>query len=527
MEESSRKSPSTAYGLILIALCLMLLSGWRLLQAQATLSVETIQSGSVPITIFRQQDHSSRRVQGSALGPLVIVAHGFAGSRPMMQNVAVALARNGYTALTYDLSGHGRNRAPLTGDLETIDGATQNLLREMNQVEQAVRDHLPQLPTPMAVLGHSMSSDLVVRYAMSNARVKATIGMSLFSPAIEPASPANLLIINGALETRLNDAGLAVVAQVSNGQAVVPDQTYGDFAYGTARRLVDVERLEHVGVLFGRESARESIDWLDQVFGGQVSEPAQPIYRGRWIALLIVAVMLLSFGVIARLPRLAKAVKKPRQRPLAALVLVWGPALLSPLLLQRVQIDFLPILVGDYLAVHFLVYGLVTAAFCLGIRQPVHGRQATLHALHSRPSMLACLAVFMLAMLMLLALDWQVASLALILERVPLLLAVLAGTLIWSLSDEWATRRVARWRFAYVHSKLALLASLGFAVALNRESLFFLLLIIPVMVPLIVVFGLFSHWTYRTTGVFWITALINAVVIAWVIAASFPLLGSN
>lgn len=530
MENSSSRTPYLSFGWILVALCSMVVSGWCLLQPTAALNVQTIQSGSVPISIYRQNIQPAQPMTQSETeaepGPLVVLAHGFAGSRPMMQHFAVTLARNGYTAATFDLSGHGRNRSPLTGDLEDIQGATQNLLLELTQVEQAIREHLPGLPTDMAVLGHSMSSDLVVRYALNNAHVKATIGVSLFSPAIEPTRPANLLIINGELESRLNEAALAVVAQVAEGQLVVPEHTYGEFSEGSARRLVEADHLEHVGVLFSRESALESLTWLDQVFGVQVAESISPIHRGLWIILLIVSIVMLSHEVIAHLPRLAPTVKRPRQRPLAAMVLVWGPALLTPLLLQQVDIDFLPILVGDYLAVHFLAYGLVTAAFCLAVRQPAHVRPRSTHPIIGASSLLALLVVATLAVLMFVALDWQVASMALTPERARLLVSVLAGTLIWSICDEWATRRVARWRFAYVHSKLALMASLGFAVALDMEALFFLLLIIPIILPLVMVFGLSSYWTHRVTGVFWIAAVVNACVIAWAIAATFPLLGS-
>ncbi|WP_300971742.1 alpha/beta fold hydrolase [Thiocapsa sp.] len=47
-----------------------------------------------------------------ACRPVVVIAHGFAGSRQMMQAYAVTLARNGYLAVTFDFPGHGRNSTP-------------------------------------------------------------------------------------------------------------------------------------------------------------------------------------------------------------------------------------------------------------------------------------------------------------------------------------------------------------------------------------------------------------------------------
>ncbi len=83
------------------------------------------------------------------------------------------------------------------------------------------------------------------------------------------------------------------------------------------------------------------------------------------------------------------------------------------------------------------------------------------------------------------------------------------------LADEWLTRGPSAGRGAYAASKLAFLASLGIAVALDFERLFFLL---------IIVHGLFSAWAYRRSGHPWAAGIANAVVFAWAIGVTFPLL---
>ena len=65
--------------------------------------------GETPITIF----------QPPAAGPVpvILIAHGFAGSQQLMQPFAETLARNGYIAVTFDFPGHGRNPVPMRGDI--------------------------------------------------------------------------------------------------------------------------------------------------------------------------------------------------------------------------------------------------------------------------------------------------------------------------------------------------------------------------------------------------------------------------
>ena len=65
--------------------------------------------GETPVTIFRPQS--------AGPAPVVVIAHGFAGSQQLMQPFAETLARNGYIAVTFDFLGHGRNPAPMRGDI--------------------------------------------------------------------------------------------------------------------------------------------------------------------------------------------------------------------------------------------------------------------------------------------------------------------------------------------------------------------------------------------------------------------------
>jgi hypothetical protein len=80
-------------------------------------------------------------------------------------------------------------------------------------------------------------------------------------------------------------------------------------------------------------------------------------------------------------------------------------------------------------------------------------------------------------------------------------------------------------RGIYPATKVALLASLGLAVALDPQ-LFFVVIIAPAMIAVFIIFGLFSRWSYRHTGHPFVAGMANAIVIAWALAVTFPLLGN-
>jgi hypothetical protein len=72
-------------------------------------------------------------------------------------------------------------------------------------------------------------------------------------------------------------------------------------------------------------------------------------------------------------------------------------------------------------------------------------------------------------------------------------------------------------------ARAAFLASLGAAVALAFERLFFLLIIIPVIVLFFVVFGTMAGWVGRRTQSPGATGLALGVVLAWAVGVSFPI----
>ncbi|WP_248306891.1 alpha/beta fold hydrolase [Bosea sp. AAP35] len=495
-------------GLAVVAIGVALV---QLQDARRGVITESMSVDGTPMTVFRP-------VQGSGAAPVVVIAHGFAGSQQLMQPFAVTLARAGYVAVTFDFAGHGANPMPLTGSISREDGATRRLVDETARVaERAIGLGDGRL----ALLGHSMATDIIVRVAQSRADVAATVAVSMFSPAVTATTPRNLLVIAGEWEGGLRREALRAVGLVSAPAPPEAGVTYGDVAAGTARRAAVSPRAEHVGVLYNEVSLREALAWLDASFGRPAVASPDLDGRGVWILLLLLGVVVLASPLSALLPRAAS--------PPVGAALGWRrialplvlPALLTPVLLRFVPTNFLPVIVGDYLAVHFAAYGVLTALCLAFVQRGYTVPRATV----SR----GALATGTLALMLfgLVALVWPVHSFVTAFvpagHRLPLFAATLAGTLIYFLADEWLTRGPGAARGAYLTSKLAFLVSLGLAVALDFQRLFFLLIIVPVIVLFFLVYGLFSAWAFRRSGHPFMAGTANAFAFAWAIAATFPL----
>ncbi len=99
-------------------------------------------------------------------------------------------------------------------------------------------------PDPfLLLLGHSMASDIVVRFAEATPDVAATVAVSMFSPAVTATAPRNLLVIVGGWEGMLQREALRAVGLATAPEPAAPGVTYGRFADGTpAHRLQPARR---------------------------------------------------------------------------------------------------------------------------------------------------------------------------------------------------------------------------------------------------------------------------------------------
>lgn len=487
---------------------------WQLFGARAGLDVSHRAVDGIPISVFAD------RLAEPA--PVVVIGHGFAGSRQLMLPFATTLARNGYTAVVFDFPGHGDNRTLLAGEIGEEE-RTRALLDAFARVVEEARA-LPGGDGRLATLGHSMAGDILVRYALEHDGSTAAVAVSPYlSKDPEADRPRNLLLIYGALEPPIVEAqGREAVALAAGAppEKIETGKTYGDMADGTARRLVIAEGVEHIGVLYSETSLRAAVDWLDQAFARPAKDSGVD-RRGPWLGLYFLGVMLLAWSLSALLPRAAEfplgaGLGWRRLLPVAVL-----PAILTPLILWPLPTDFMSIVIGDYIALHFGLYGILVIAGLLRIGERPG---SLLRGTYFAAAALAVTAVILFQTLALtLPVDRFVASYLPGAQRLPTVMALFVGTLIWFVADEWLTRGEGAARGGYPFTKFLFLVSLALAVALNLNELFFLVIIIPAILALFIVYGLFSRWIYRSTNQPIIAALANALAFATAIAVSFPL----
>jgi pimeloyl-ACP methyl ester carboxylesterase len=508
----------------LLAIAAIAVALWRLESASSGLIVEQTRAGSTPVTRYR--------LASGAPAPVVIVAHGFAGSRQLMQPFALTLARNGYCVLSFDFPGHGRNPDPFVARIEDQERRIEVLTRAL-EATAGLALASPCSDGRMALLGHSMAGDVLVRYAATHRdRVEATVLLSPYLAEDAPTGePRNLLIIYGSLEPEmLHQMGREAIAATSGGR-VEAGVVYGDPAAGTARMLVLADGAEHIGVLFGRAGLTAALDWLDRSFRPDLGTDADAFIdaRGPALGLLFLGILALAWPLSRLLPRVS-------DRPLGA-GLGWrrlwpvavAPAVLTPLILRLIPTNYLPILLGDYLALHFGVYGLVTAIGLALVRRrdtsalPDQSRDAS----RGTPLLIATLAASAYAILVIaLAVDRYVTAFIPGAERLLILLAIVPGTWAYFVADGWLTHGAGSPRVAPAVTKLLFLLSLLLAVALNLNELFFLIIIVPAILVFFLVYGLIGGWVYRQTRHPLPGALAIGLAFAWAIAATFPLVGA-
>ncbi|WP_177190334.1 alpha/beta fold hydrolase [Tranquillimonas rosea] len=252
-----------------------------MLERQRTgVSAEKLFLAKTPVTIWQSDSADG--------GPLVVVAHGYAGSRQMMQPISIALARSGFVVAAFDFHGHGRNSKPMSADVTSIEGTTAQLVTQTIAVSRAAVG-LPSVIGPVSLVGHSMATDVVIRAAERIDATAAVVAISMYSDAVTPEAPESLLIVSGAREHRLRTVALDRLRQLD------PDATEGEtVALGTVeRRAVSAPWVGHVGVLYSPFTLTELRDWIA---GATAREPQGALpHIGPWLFALLAALVALTW----------------------------------------------------------------------------------------------------------------------------------------------------------------------------------------------------------------------------------------
>ncbi|MCY4305656.1 MAG: alpha/beta fold hydrolase [Aestuariivita sp.] len=457
--------------------------------ARSGINIKQVILHETPITIYDGD------------GPSVIVAHGFAGSKQIMQSYSFALAQAGYRVFSFDFYGHGRNSTPMKGDLNSVDGVTKQLIEQLNSVVDFV-----DADAPVALLGHSFATDIIIRAVTD---IQETIGplvvISAFSQAVTSTHPMNMLMIVGAWEPFLRKAALQALAQVSS-DAGIEETAVRD---GVQRKVVVVPTAEHVLVLHSQEGRRQAIAWLNEYYDRDRSP--QIVATGFWTLVLFLMSILLAQPVSRILPRMVK-ITDYSLTWLQFATIVLMPLILVPLVTAVIKPDILSVLIADYLAVHLGIYGLIQLVLLrfYGISL-------------GRISWLGLGAIIFWGLIVIgFLLDRYAANFLPTLERVHIILILTIGTIPFMLADSLiANGGLTHWSRRYL-ARIAFLGSLGLAVFLNSNGLFFLILIAPVIVIFIIFYGLIGRWVAQRQGVT-SAGLGLGICLAYSLGVSFPL----
>ncbi|MEV4642644.1 alpha/beta fold hydrolase [Actinoplanes sp. NPDC049548] len=431
----------------------------------------------VPVELVRPPGAASGR-------PAVVVAHGFAGSGRLMRPFADTLARRGYVVALPDLTGHGANTRPLTGQ-DDVD-------HDLAAVIRYVRARPDVDPDRVTLVGHSMGAAAVVRAGSRDPRIAATVAISLGdSTAATPPGPRRLLLVVGALEP----AGIRSATEA---------------AATTGSRLVRVPLAEHVGVLYADRTHHETARWLDEAVGERpertVIAAKQRVSAG---ALVLAGALLLMTSGLRR--RTARPVLPPRE----TMGWIAGATVLAPLAGTAggllVSAGPQPSVCG-YLIGYLGFAGLTLAAAAVVLHRPLRPRPPSWRSVAGATG----LAVAGVATV-LLPIQLGVTS------AVPygphgwlVLFLALATALLLASAHALAGPPWSILVLALVCLPLPAAAAVGLAPG-------FLALVAPLIAGLFAVHLLMAAPAWLSGTPWWRTVPAGAVMIAWPVATALPL----
>jgi pimeloyl-ACP methyl ester carboxylesterase len=259
-----------------------LFAGCLLLTFLAVLAASSVQTdfGKVEVTNLTYNNFNGIKVRAKLLRPAqatqlrpmpgILYIHGYQNNRETGDAYCIELARRGFVVLNIDAIGRGNSgipNDPKDPDFDRSYGGRTSLevLRSMPFVK---RDSV-------GLMGHSLGAEMAYVLALKDPEVKALV-LTGFAYTLEASreNPRNMLMVMGRWdEFRRRMTGTQDIEKewmkTDQTRRVFPvedpeiGKTYGDFASGTARRVV-VPRVTHVQETHSSEAIAETVAWMRQ-----------------------------------------------------------------------------------------------------------------------------------------------------------------------------------------------------------------------------------------------------------------------
>ncbi len=237
--------------------------------------------------------------------PGVVYIHGYQNNRETGDAYAIEIARRGIVVLNVDAIGHGHSGIP--GDPKAPDfDRTYG-----GQASIAYLRSLPYVdPRRVGIAGHSLGAEMAYLTALQDLTLKALVLTGYaYPPEATPTQPKNMLMIIGRYdEFRKRMTGTRDIVREWMGtertrRAFGIDRpelgkTYGDFAAGTARRVV-VPPITHVHESHHPGAIAETLLWLRAALAppeGDWIDPHRQIWPVKEFSTLVA--MLAGFALL-------------------------------------------------------------------------------------------------------------------------------------------------------------------------------------------------------------------------------------
>ena len=484
------------WGAAAIGLLLLVVAFWRILDTFEALKITNLNDADPPLTLMSpaKGEESSR--------PLILIGHGFAGSRVIMYGFALTFAQAGYDVALWDFAGHGMNASPMVDDLHSPNLIEDARAALMTAVALGYSDM-----SQVAILGHSMGSGVALDFGVQYPGTAATIAVSPVNRTVTTQLPHNLLLMAGSREPSFLQTAKTLLAEAGGAGGSPHD--------GSARTLIEIPYVEHISILFAPQTHQVARAWLNTTFGEQVGASDYKDIRLAWYGLGLVGGVLFTMAVAPLLIE-PNAIRKPTRPPwrklVALLVGVSGSTLILWVLSSLgVQLQtLLGILVGGFLLLWFGLTGAISW-LVLWLRPQRTSRRTLIAGLVVFAGL--WIAVGLLGQLV--WLQWWLIPPRLVIwvVGVVMLLPVFLA-LAEVLGDTGAFGRAAWWLLYSLFLTGGLVLVMMLFPGMGFLGLIMPLLPVVLGVHAIVAGAYHSHWSFALSG---------ALFLSWVIAAVFPL----